>query len=738
MLKNLKSNNKKRNCLSKGVFLFLSSCAIVLVYSCLPVNLNADDAVLPQSDKVSLDLKDVGIVDLLRMLSLKTGKTIVASKEVTGRITIYLNNTTFSDALDIILLTQGLACEKRGDIYYVMSSNEYKRIFGKDYIEIRKLKTFKLKYAKPSNVFNALSQLKSDIGKVISDEASGTIIVIDIPDKLEVLDKTIKELDQPLETVVYDLNYAKPADAKTQISAAITQGTGEVIVDERSGKAIVSDLPNKLNKVGRMVKEIDEESRQVFIESDIVEVTLSDNFQRGIDWEKVFTQSLFLGADVVGHYPLVLDAFQKLTVGTLANDKYTAVLQFLQTYGNVKTISQPRIAVVNNEEASVLVGTREAYISTSQSQATSTTVTSESVQFIDVGVKLKVIPRIGKDGFITMKIKPEVSSVSRTITTTAGSQIPIVQTSEAESVVKVKDGTMIMIAGLIKEQQNDTVKGVPVLSQLPFLRVLFGSREKSITKSELIVFLRPRLTNGASVLIGTEPQKLLPADAIPEDIKEMANKEKIMSQYLQEAESIGGKRATEAKIKEEIKQSKQEKPKEKPKEEKPKEKPKTEEKPKPEEKPKEQKVEKPKEKIAVIAPLNEVEAKQSQTNIELSRDSLIKGLALQSSGNLDEALLFYQKAAALNQNYVPAYNQMGIVYEAQGARDKAKKMYLKAMTIDPGYLPVYTNLALVSESMDNKAEAIKYWRKRLELGNPDDPWSKEAIKHLGQLEGVSK
>jgi len=94
-----------------------------------------------------------------------------------------------------------------------------------------------------------------------------------------------------LETAIYDLNYAKPADAKAQLSAAMTPGTGEVIVDERNGKAIISDLPKKMDKLGTLVKELDEETRQVFIETEIIQVTLSDNFQRGIDWEKVFSES---------------------------------------------------------------------------------------------------------------------------------------------------------------------------------------------------------------------------------------------------------------------------------------------------------------------------------------------------------------------------------------------------------------------------------------------------------------
>ncbi|KKT02306.1 MAG: Pilus (MSHA type) biogenesis protein MshL [Parcubacteria group bacterium GW2011_GWA2_43_17] len=521
----MKAAKKPKNKCLRVFFVFWFSSFSVLGFTALAREETKNE------EKISLDLKDIDVIELLRMLSLKTGKAIVPSREITGRVSIFLNNIAFDDVLDIILLTQGYAYEKKGEIFYIMSNAEYKRLYGKDYTEPRKLKTIKLTYAKPANIFNALSQLKSDIGKIIADEASGTIILVDIPEKLELLEKTAVQLDAPLDTVVYDLNYAKAQDAKAQITTALTPGTGEVIVDERSGKAIVSDLPKKMEKIGRLIKEIDEETRQVFIEADIVEVNLSDKFQRGIDWEKVLSERSLDGLDFVGYFPLTLSNFQKISVGTLANNNYKAVINFLETYGDIRTISQPRISVVNNEEAKILVGSREAYVTQTQSQATSSTVTSEAVEFIDVGVKFKVTPTINKEGFITMKIKPEVSSVSETITTSLGSRIPIVKTSEAETVVKVKDGAMIMIAGLIKEDKRDTVIGLPLLSRIPWVGGLFSSRDKEKKNSELIVFITPHLTRGDTSADLKGLGNLI-------SYQEIANKKS--SPYQEEATAVGG------------------------------------------------------------------------------------------------------------------------------------------------------------------------------------------------------
>ena len=472
----------------------------------------------PDKENISLDLKNIDIIELFRIISLKTNKTIVPSKGVTGRVTIYLSNVAFDDVLDIILLTQDLTLYKKGGVYYVMTAAEYKKVCGTDYVDQRKIETVKLAYSKPSVIFNALGQLKSDIGKIVVDESSGTVILIDIPQKLELLKKTIAELDQPLKTAVFNLNYAKAADAKTQLTAAITPGTGEVIIDERNGKAIVSDLPKKLDKIGRLVRELDEESRQVYVEADIVELTLNDEYQRGIDWQEVMKDAVKSGITFAGHFPLALTNYQQIAVNTTSSSNFQ-VIKFLQTYGKTNTISQPRIAIVNNEEANLMVGERDAYITQTQSQATSTTVTSESVQFIDVGVKLKIVPRIGSDGFITMKLKPEVSSVKETLTTALGSLVPIVLTSQSETVVKVKDGTMIMLAGMTKTEDIDNITGWPVLSKIPLIGMLFGNRDKSLTKTEVIIFLTPHIIRGDMDLKGEKITQFVEKEHLPENLK---------------------------------------------------------------------------------------------------------------------------------------------------------------------------------------------------------------------------
>jgi type II secretory pathway component GspD/PulD (secretin) len=491
----------------------------------------AQDNALPKgikidNKKISLDLKGIDIGELLRIFSMKMGLTIVPSKSVNGRVTIFLNNLTFEDALDVILISQDLACDKSGDMINVMTSGEYEKLYGKKYNEKRKVESIKLKYAKPATVLAALNQIKSEIGKVIMDESSGTLFLIDVPEKLALMEKSIKDIDHSPLMEILNLEYAKPADMKTDLANAINAGTGQVVVDERSAKVVVMDLPDKVRNIKRMVRAFDAETKEVFLDTEVVQVTYTDEYQQGIDWQKMHlwhsTTNLTATFPVTTSWTPTVSTTSNnmnLTYGVLGSGNFSSTIQFLQTYGKVKILSSPRLAAVSGQEAKVLVGERDAYVTSTQSQAQTTTVTAENVQFIDVGVKLNIVPVINDDGYIIMKIKPEISSVGSILTDSAGDQIPIVDTAEAETTIKVKDGAMIMIAGLKKVERDTTKTGWPFLQNIPVLGNLFGSKAHLNQTTEEIIFVTPRIIKGDLAIPGTELEKMVPPDITSDEMK---------------------------------------------------------------------------------------------------------------------------------------------------------------------------------------------------------------------------
>jgi len=192
----------------------------------------------------------------------------------------------------------------------------------------------------------------------------------------------------------------------------------------------------------------------------------------------------------------------QLTVGTLAEDNFNVVVQLLQTVGKANILSRPQIAVVENQEAKILVGTREAFVTSVVTQTQQAATTAEEVTFIDVGVSLTATPTINKEGFVTMKIKPEVSSVNRVLTTANGNGIPIVETSTAETTVMVKDGATIVIGGLMKDDNIHETKKVPFLGDIPIIGAAFRSKDENTVKSELVIFLTPRIISGQESVAG--------------------------------------------------------------------------------------------------------------------------------------------------------------------------------------------------------------------------------------------
>jgi len=277
-----------------------------------------------------------------------------------------------------------------------------------------------------------------------------------------------------------------------------------------------------MKKIKKLITEFDDATKQVLIEAQIVQIALSDETQYGVNWEKLFKLSAFgkFAPDFVSYFPTsTLSTYGKMSVGTMDANNFNIVIQALNTFTKTNILSRPRIAVTNNQEASILIGSKEVYFSQTQSQSSVTTTTAESVNYVDVGVKLNVTPTITDDGFVVMKIRPEVSTVREFATSPLGSRVPVVETSQAETTVKVKDGAMILIAGLMKEQVSEDRKKVPFLGNLPFLRWLFSNFDNTKTKTELAIFLTPQIITGDIERLDVEKEQVKSRGVLTKKIK---------------------------------------------------------------------------------------------------------------------------------------------------------------------------------------------------------------------------
>ena len=227
---------------------------------------------------------------------------------------------------------------------------------------------------------------------------------------------------------------------------------------------------------------------------------MSDRYRFGVDWQVVL-EELEKNIGLTGNFKLAgAGAFipgAEAIIGTFGTGDYAAMVQALQTIGDANILSSPRITVLNNEEAKILVGSSEPYATNTVTQGTSTTTTATSLTFLDIGVKLFVTPTINRDGFVTMKIKPEISSKGTDYTYgSPETTVPRVTTTQAETNVMIKDGMTIIIAGLIKDERTGTVSKIPILGDIPFLGLAFRKTDNSIVKKELVIFLTPHIISG--------------------------------------------------------------------------------------------------------------------------------------------------------------------------------------------------------------------------------------------------
>jgi type II secretory pathway component GspD/PulD (secretin) len=456
------------------------------------------------SKRNTLDLKQMDILAVLKFLAEQSDLSIVPGKNVGGRVTLSLKAVTIQDALDIIALNHELAYVVQNGVIHVMTEADYQRLFGSSFADQRQVKTLYLQYADVTNVATVLGSIKSAVGRVVADGQTRTVVLIDVPEKLQQMVAAAESMDwaAQLQTQIFELKYAKAVDIKAEVEKALTPKLGAVRVDKRTNTLVVTDLLPHLQQIQRVINAFDRKTREVIIEAKIIEVRLNDRFQMGVDWEALLKNAKDLNLKATFPITPPLSSFGKLTVGTLATDKFKAVIELLETVGRTNILSTPQIAVVENEEAKILVGTREAFITSTVTQTTGAATTAEQITFIDVGLQLRVTPIINAEGFVTMKIKPEVSSVSRFLETGSKNQIPIVETSTAETTVMVKDGITIVIAGLMKDETVNATKKVPILGDIPIVGAAFRSTEERVVKTELIFFLTPSLISGKESVAG--------------------------------------------------------------------------------------------------------------------------------------------------------------------------------------------------------------------------------------------
>jgi len=503
----------------------LLSAFLVAVVLVLPLCAQEEDAVAATPKR----LKDSGLPGLNKTIDLTTFEAwdvdriveflavkgglpnVIIGQGVTGQATkLRFEGATVADALELVLSVNKLAYSVENGILEIITDEEYKKRYGISFYDNKRVEMVDLEYADPAHVAQILGSIKSELGTVVSDTVTGTLLLIDTPAKIAEMQTVIKKTDiptvsrvVPTETRTFRLQYSEVDDISEEVKALLSQSAGSLRVNRRTRTLIVTDLPHNMRKVENLVATFDRRPRQVFIEAKIVLVSLGDQYKLGVDWEHLFHSvdpRFSLGTAV---RPKIEGAEGIVEpgggIGTLAyrtilgGNDLTFILDALKSVGETKILSNPHVACVNGEEAVIKVVTERPYAE-AQLETGTTNVVGETIKFVEVGVSLEVTPRINDAGLIAMAIRPEVSAVVGDYQ--AFREIPIVRRSYSETSVMVKDGETIIIAGMIENSREDSENRVPFFGRIPLVGLLFKSTSEVIRTDETVVFLTPRIVTG--------------------------------------------------------------------------------------------------------------------------------------------------------------------------------------------------------------------------------------------------
>lgn len=278
----------------------------------------------------------------------------------------------------------------------------------------------------------------------------------------------------------YKVQYTKPSLVERILKEHLSSFGKITTLDDRN-MLVIEDRPGFLARIESILSQVDREPKQILIEAKILEVTLTDGESFGLDWAKLFTARDGSGSFGIqnlgapGNPGLFFD---------FVGPNIEIALDALRARGRLRTLSTPKLLAMEDREAQTVVGTRLGFrVTTTINQ-----VTSESIEFLETGIILKVTPSVDRDGRILLDIAPEVSDGS-----VSDDGIPSKTTTQLSTRMLVPDGQTVFLGGLIKRNVNESREGVPVLGDIPAVGLLFSNRSQNVTATEIVVLITPRI-----------------------------------------------------------------------------------------------------------------------------------------------------------------------------------------------------------------------------------------------------
>ncbi len=456
-----------------------------------------------------------------------TPHNIVVHPDVSGTISLSLKNVTVPEVLEVISEVYGYGYRKTSTSFIVLPATVQSRIFQINYLNLQRSGTSRTRVSSgqvsesPSNSDSGGAALSG------SDPFSSPMAIAG--------GRQAQNLSGSRIETEYKADFW--TELRTTLEAIVgSEPEHQVVVNAQTGVVVVRALPEQLRNVGDYLKTVQSiAQRQVIIEAKIIEVQLSDSFQAGVNWVAVAQNSRghtytfgqqtppsdFSGdLGSLGGSPItvgpgqVTTDFVNSTLGgafTMAFDigDFNSFIELLESQGETRVLSSPRVATLNNQKAVIKAGTDEFFVTDVASNVVTGTssATSRNVQLTPFfsGIALDVTPQISADGEIILHIHPTVSDVTdqQKVVTVSGESdtLPLAfsEIRESDSIVKARSGQIIVIGGLMRNSSRTDEFGTPGLSRIPGIGKLFQTRREVETKTELVILLKPIVADSDEV-----------------------------------------------------------------------------------------------------------------------------------------------------------------------------------------------------------------------------------------------